>query len=105
MKTPKGTKPRHRAATAEASAYPTNVIECGVVIDIKLGVAEMNAGTGMVVQFMPDIKPAPIAFVIAPHMAVAMRKKLESMEKEFGWTETTVSQAIVDALAGKETEH
>jgi hypothetical protein len=59
----------------------------------------MNSGAGMVVQFMPDIEPTPIAFVIAPHMAVAIRKKLESMEKEFGWTETTVSQAIVDALS------
>jgi hypothetical protein len=105
MKTPKGTKPRQRPVTLEDNDNPPDMIQCGLVVDLKMAMAEMNSGAGVMLQFMPDMLSPPIGFVLAPHMAVGMRKQLESMEKEFGWTETTVSQPIVDALHGTKPQH
>jgi hypothetical protein len=101
MKTPKGTKPAQPPVTPKDNDNPPGMIQCGIVNDLKMGMAELNRGAGVLVEFMPDMKLPPIGFVLAPHMAVAMRKQLESMEKEFGWTETTVSPVLRDALLGK----
>ena len=64
-------------------------IQCGMITDLKWASREQNAGAGMLVEFLPSLGMSPLAFVLAPHMAVRLRQALEQMETEFGWTADT----------------
>ena len=75
-------------------------IQCGMITDLKMGVAHDNADAGMLVEFLPSLGMPPLAFVLAPHMAVRLRKALEEMETEFRWAEDTKPPVLPEELSG-----
>jgi hypothetical protein len=66
-----------------------SMLHCGFVTDLKVGVAEHNSGVGMVMEFSPALNLPTMAMILTPGQAVAFRKSLQRMEKQFGWTENT----------------
>lgn len=65
-------------------------IYCGMVIDLAAAEDELGAGVGFELQFLPELDLPRVCFVIAPNMAVALRKKIEELEAKHGWTAATV---------------
>jgi hypothetical protein len=74
----------------DASAAPEgNILHCGFVNDLKVGMAEGNSGAGLLMEFMPALNLPPMAMILAPHLVVNLRKTFQMMEAQFGWTENT----------------
>jgi len=63
------------------------LIHCGFVTDLKVGMAEGNSGAGLLMAFNPELNLPPIAVILAPHYVALLRKTLHNMEIQHGWTE------------------
>jgi hypothetical protein len=66
-----------------------DLIHCGFVNDLKVGVAEHNSGVGLLMEFSPALNLPRMAMILAPGQAVALRKTLQRLERDFGWTENS----------------
>jgi hypothetical protein len=81
----KPSKPEASSGAPDAN----KLLHCGFVTDLKMGIAEDNVGAGLLMEFLPALNLPNMAMILAPHMAVELRKSLERMERQFGWTEKT----------------
>jgi hypothetical protein len=86
---------------APAQSKTPNLLHCGFVTDLKIGVAESDSGAGLLVDFVPSLKLPQMALILTPAMAVALRKSLQRMEQQFGWTENTVPPIIPPELVDR----
>lgn len=65
------------------------LVHCGFVTDLKVGMAQGNSGAGLVMEFNPELSLPTIAVILAPHLVAQLRKTLHNMEIQHGWTETS----------------